>query len=91
MSSNNQMDATGNDSLDQLLADMAALKPWQQRVIRLKVLDPAALPAALIHQIPVAELPGGNGATVKAFLAEPNTIGLVARMTEHRPQEGEAA
>ena len=91
MSSDNQMDAAGSDPRDQLLADMAALQPWQQRVIKLKVMDPAAVPAALINQIPVAELPGGTGAMVKAFLAEPNTIRLVAFLAEHRPQHGEAA
>ena len=91
MSSDNQMDAAGNDPRDQLLADLADLKPWQQTAIRLKIRNPTAAPAALINQIPVAELPGGTGLVVKTFLAEPNTIRLVALLAEHRPQQGEAA
>ena len=91
MSSDNQMDAAGNDPRDQLLADLADLKPWQQTAIRLKIRNPTAAPAALINQIPVAELPGGTGLVVKTFLAEPNTIRLVALLAEHKPQQGEAA
>ena len=70
----------------------ATLQDWQQCVIKLKVLNSAAIGAELVNQIPGEHRPDGlNGRAVRDFLAQPKIAELVARMAQDKPQQEVAA